>query len=71
MKKSLRPYLLCSKLQSRWKRYILTKQKNEKNVSSILHLREKERNHHLYIMRKQAIKIHNLKEIENSGNDFM
>ena len=71
MKKPLRPCLFCSKLQSRLKRHILTKHKNEKNVSSILHLGEKEQNHHIDMMRKQAIKIHNLKEIENSGNEFM
>ena len=72
MKKPLRPCLLCSKLQSHLKRHILAKHKNEKNVSSIFHLGEKEQNHHhINIMRKQAIKIHNLKEIENSGNEFM
>ena len=72
MKKPLRPCLFCSKLQSHLKRHILAKHKNEKNVSSILHLGEKEQNHHhINMMRKQAIKIHNLKEIENSGNEFM
>ena len=45
--KLLRPCLSCSKLQSHLKRHILTKQKNEKSVSSILHLAEIEQNHHI------------------------
>ena len=71
MKKPLELCLFSSKWQSCLKRHILAKLKNEKIVSSILHLGEKEQNHHIKMMRKHAIKIYNIKEIENSGNEFI
>lgn len=57
MNKPLRPCLVCSKLQSCLKRHILTKHKNMKNVSLILHLGQKGEKQDTGMIRKQATKI--------------
>ena len=69
--KPSRPCLFCKKTQSRLKRHILTKHKNDPQVSPLLKMSLKEQDRQIAIFRREAIKNVNLELIRAGKNEFI
>ena len=70
-KKPLRPCFFCKKHQSRLKRHILGKHKDEPLVRPLLKLSDKDQDRQIALMRKQGIRDYNLELLKSNETDFM
>lgn len=69
-KKPTRPCLFCGQDQSRLKRHILTKHKDNAKVLPLLKFSRKEQDRVIGEFRRQAIRQHNIKCLDEDRSDF-
>lgn len=69
-KKIMRRCIFCNQMQTRLKRHILTVHKELPQVEPLLHLPAKEQEHFIGKFRRDAIKTHNIKSINDGSKDF-
>ncbi|XP_065682695.1 uncharacterized protein LOC124816730 isoform X1 [Hydra vulgaris] len=70
-KKPSRPCMFCQKTQTRLKRHILKKHKNEPLVIPILSMNKKEQDRELDVLRKKGIRNYNSVILKTENNEFM
>ena len=70
-RKPQRPCMFCKKLQSRLKRHILTKHKEEPLVKPLLKMNVKDQDRQIDIMRKQGVRDYNIVLLKSDGKEFM
>ena len=70
-KKPLRPCFFCKKHQSRLKRHILGKHKDEPLVRPLLKLSDTDQDRQIALMRKQGIRDYNMELLKSNETDFM
>ena len=70
-KKPARLCLFCNKPESRLKRHILKKHKNIPEIAELLKMESEEQDRHIDIYRKEAIKRHNIGQLDKGKSDFI
>nr|XP_047142840.1 uncharacterized protein LOC124817088 [Hydra vulgaris] len=70
-KKPSRPCMFCQKIQTRLKRHILKKHKNEPLVIPILSMNKKEQDRELDVLQKKGIRNYNSVILKTENNEFM
>ena len=70
-KKPIRPCFFCKSFQSRLKRHILTKHKDEQSVKPLLKMNKIDQDKFIATFRKQAIRNHNLELLKSDRHDFL
>ena len=70
-RKPARPCLFCGKPQSRLKRHILTKHKQEQKVIPLLKLKTKEQDFAIAQFKREAIRVHNIKCLNEDQTGFL